>query len=304
MPDAEAERQPFKAIVDQMADGVYLVEPDRTIKYWSPGAERISGHTAREVVGRRCFDNILDHVDEHGHSLCHTICPLAAAMRDGKERETTVWLRHGDGYRKPVRLRATPLRDETGSVVGGIEYFSDATGTIAAAEEMDRARREALTDQLTGLPNRRMFDSELGGRLDNFGRHGWLFGLLIVDIDHFKQINDEHGHALGDAALAGVAATLRGAVRSGDVLARWGGEEFVVLVGASDEVSLREAGERVRALVERSEVRFEGLKVPIRVSVGGTLAQAGDTAGTLFGRADRALYVAKNSGRNRTEIAA
>jgi diguanylate cyclase (GGDEF)-like protein/PAS domain S-box-containing protein len=303
LPATPAGDRLYRAIVDQMADGVYLVDPDRTIRYWSPGAERISGHSAREVVGRRCLDNILDHVDEKGRSLCHAACPLAATIGDGRPREATIWLRHGDGHRKPVRVRATPLLDETGRIVGGIEYFADATATLAAAEDADRARREALTDQLTGLPNRRMFDLALAGRLENLRRYGWPFGLLMVDIDHFKTINDEHGHALGDAALAGVAATLTGAIRSGDMAARWGGEEFAVLVEASDEERLCEAGERIRVLVQRSEARFEGARVPLRVSVGGTMAVPADTPEAIFARADGALYGAKNGGRNRTEIA-
>lgn len=296
--------QLYRTIVDRMTDGVYLVEPDRTIKYWSPGAEQIAGHVAADVVGHHCYDNILDHVDARGRSLCHTTCPLAATMRDGKDRQATIWLRHGEGYRKPVRVRTTPLRDETGRIVGGIEYFADATRTMAAAEEADRARREALTDKLTGLPNRRMFDEVLQKRLRRLARYGWAFGLLIVDIDFFKRINDEHGHSLGDAALAGVAATLTGAVRADDLLARWGGEEFAVLVEAADGEHLREAAERMRVLVERSEVRFEGRRVPLSVSVGGTLARPADSPETLFERADQALYSAKQGGRNRAEIKA
>jgi diguanylate cyclase (GGDEF)-like protein/PAS domain S-box-containing protein len=303
-PVTPAGDQLYQTIVDRMADGVYLVDPDRTIRYWSPGAERISGHPASEVVGRRCYDNILDHVDARGRSLCHTTCPLAATMRDGKDRQATVWLRHGLGHRKPVRLRATPLRDEAGEIVGGIEYFADATQTLAAEEEADRARHEALTDALTGQPNRRRFDDALLARLGKLSRYGWPFGLLIVDLDHFKAINDEHGHSLGDAALTGVAATLSGALRSDDLLARWGGEEFAVIVEASDGQALREAAERMRVLVNRSEIRFEGRRLPVTVSVGGAMAHSGDTPATLFERADGALYSAKNGGRNRTEIAA
>jgi diguanylate cyclase (GGDEF)-like protein len=154
------------------------------------------------------------------------------------------------------------------------------------------------------LPNRRQFDVSLHEHLEKLGRYGWRFGLLVVDIDRFKKINDEHGHALGDAALAGVAATLTGAVRTGDVVARWGGEEFAVLAGVADEAELLEAAERIRLLVQRSEVRFEGARVPVRVSVGATMAVPGDTPATIFGRADRGLYAAKNGGRNRTEIVA
>ena len=304
MPDDSQTDDFHRALVENLADGLYFVEPDRTIKYWNPGAQRIAGFSSTEMIGRRCFDNLLAHVDADGTSLCHTTCPLAASMLDGQPREATIWLRHKEGFRKPVHVRTTPVRDASGGIVGGVETFSDASAAVMTAENLDRARREALTDDLTGLPNRRMFDSALSGRLENMHRYGWRFGLLIVDIDHFKAFNDEHGHSAGDAVLAGVSKTVLGAVRAGDVVARWGGEEFAVLVEASDVAGLRDAAERIRVLVARSEVRHEGLPLPVTVSVGGSLAVPGDTPERLFERADGALYAAKNSGRNRIEVAA
>ena len=291
-----------KVIVENMADGVYYVDTERTITYWNRGAQQISGYSSAEMLGRHCYDNILAHVDEHGQSMCHSLCPLAATMLDGEPREASLWLRHLSGHRKPVRLRTAPVHDAAGNIVGGVEVFSDATAALQAAEDADRARRDALTDELTGLPNRRMFDAALNGRLENLSRYGWAFGLLIADIDHFKQVNDRHGHAFGDAVLECVAATLQGAVRAGDIVARWGGEEFAVLVEASDDAGLRETAERIRMLVAESEVRREGIVVSARVSVGGTLATSGDTLESLFARADGALYAAKESGRNRIEL--
>ena len=293
-----------KVIVDNMADGVYYVDTERKISYWNGGAERISGYRATDIVGRHCYDNILAHVDGQGRSLCHSACPLAETMLDGEPREVSLWLRHEEGYRKPVRIRTAPVRDDTGTIVGGVEVFSDDTAALRAIEDADRARRDALTDPLTGLPNRRMFDAALRGRLENLGRYGWEFGLLIVDIDHFKQVNDRYGHAFGDAVLAGVAATLHGAVRAGDTVARWGGEEFAVLVEASDSATLAETAERLRAMVSESETRTAGIRVTVHVSAGGSLAIPDDTAETLFARADAALYRAKRGGRNRTEIEA
>ena len=147
-----------------------------------------------------------------------------------------------------------------------------------------------------------MFDAALSGRLENLDRYGWQFGLLIVDIDHFKKVNDLHGHAIGDAVLEAVGATLQGAVRAGDVVARWGGEEFAVLLEASDDAGLRETAERIRVLVAQSQVRRNGAVVSVRVSVGGTLASTADTSQSLFARADGAMYAAKHAGRNRIEI--
>jgi diguanylate cyclase (GGDEF)-like protein/PAS domain S-box-containing protein len=301
--DDQFEDDFHKRIVDNLADGVYYVAPDREIKYWNHGAERITGYSADYIVGRHCYENILDHVDGEGNSLCHTVCPLAATIRDGQAREVSIWLRHADGYRKPVRVRTAPVRDDGGSIVGAVEVFSDDSVVHRAVEAADRARHDALTDDLTGLPNRRLFDASLAGRLENLTRYGWRFGLLIVDIDHFKDVNDDYGHAFGDAVLIGVGATLQGAVRAGDVLARWGGEEFAVLVESSDEAGLADTAERLRALVASSEVRLAGISKAVSVSVGGSLAQSGDLAETLFARADAALYGAKHAGRNRVEIA-
>jgi diguanylate cyclase (GGDEF)-like protein/PAS domain S-box-containing protein len=267
LPD-QFDNEFHKSIVDNLADGVYYVDPGRKINYWNHGAERITGYSSEDVVGHRCFDNILDHVDAEGNSLCHTICPLAATMRDGQPREVSVWLRHAEGYRKPVRVRTSPVRDTEGEIVGAVEVFSDDSAVLRAVEDADRARRDALTDDLTGLPNRRLFDAALAGRIENLSRYGWQFGLLIVDIDHFKVVNDKHGHKFGDRVLAGVAATVHGATRAGDVVARWGGEEFAVLVEASDEAGLIETAERLRALVAQSETRFDGVRVKVHVSAG------------------------------------
>jgi diguanylate cyclase (GGDEF)-like protein/PAS domain S-box-containing protein len=292
-----------KTIVENLADGVYMVEPDRTITYWNHGAERISGHSAESVVGHRCFDNILGHVDAMGRSLCHTACPLAQTMADGETREVAVWLKHADGYRKPVRVRTAPIRDGEGRIIGGVELFSDDSELVRAAEDAARAHRDALTDELTGLPNRRLFDAAVVGRLENLARYGWNFGLLIVDIDHFKAANDDHGHAFGDAVLITVAETLRGAVRGGDILARWGGDEFTVLVEAPSPTDLLDTAQRLSSLVAQSEVRLGQESRVVQISVGGTLATPEDSAATLFARADASLYRAKSSGRNRIEIA-
>ena len=142
----------------------------------------------------------------------------------------------------------------------------------------------------------------MAGRLENLARYGWQFGLLIVDIDQFKVANDEHGHAFGDAVLVTVAQTLRGAVRVGDILARWGGDEFTVLVEAPSGTDLLDTAERLSSLVNQSEVRLGGVATGVQVSVGGTPATPDDSAETLFARADSSLYAAKSAGRNRIEI--
>ena len=250
-----------EAIVDNLQDGVYYVDTERRISYWNRGAEHLTGYRAEQVVGRHCFDNILCHVNGSGVNLCQRGCPLEATMRDGEARSAVVWLRHADGSRRPVQIRTATIRAPEGEVVGGVEIFSDATGLIEAEEAVEAARRDALTDPLTGLPNRRLLDAVLESRRDDLERHGRLFGLLIADVDHFKRVNDRFGHDVGDEALCIVAATLRGGVRGGDTLVRWGGEEFAIVAaiqGRGGDPAARRPPARPHALrpaARRRQVR-------------------------------------------------
>lgn len=291
------------AIVDGLDDGVYYVDRERRINYWNHGAERLTGYRTDQVVGRQCHDNLLCHVDAEGTNLCKRQCPLAATMVDGQSRTMIVWLRHADGSRRPVQTRTAPIRDADGSIVGGVEIFNDATGLIEAQDAAEAARRDALTDPLTGLPNRRLLDPVLAARRDDLVREGRPYALLVADVDHFKAVNDRYGHDVGDEALRVVASTLRGGVRGGDTLVRWGGEEFAIVAAVADPVGLQRLADRLLALMRAASFRVAGRSVPIRISLGGAVAAPGEDAESLFARADRALLAAKAAGRNRYAIA-
>ncbi|WP_217592608.1 sensor domain-containing diguanylate cyclase [Cohnella sp. GbtcB17] len=153
----------------------------------------------------------------------------------------------------------------------------------------------ATTDPLTGLRNRRFFKDSLAALLEDNARTGQPFSLLILDIDHFKRINDTYGHPVGDLVLASLAALLRTASGSADIAARFGGEEFVVLMPGADRASALEAAERYRAGVEAAS--WEGLRITI--SVGAATVSPSDTDESLVNRADQALYASKAGGRNR-----
>jgi diguanylate cyclase (GGDEF)-like protein/PAS domain S-box-containing protein len=291
-----------QAIVDQLHEGVYLVDPARRIKYWNKGAEALTGYEASDVVGLFCHDNLLNHVDASGTSLCRTLCPLAATMRDGVSREADVFLRHHDGHRVPVQVRTTPVFDRDGKVIGGVEIFDDKTDLSAARSELSHLRDLAMTDALTQIPNRRHFEMTMASRIAEFAGYGRPFGLLIADLDRFKVLNDTYGHAAGDVALRTVARTMLEASRASDSVARIGGEEFGLTVANIDRAALRVVGERLGSLVARSRIRADPYDLGVTVSIGGSMAIPGDTAATIFKRADAALYRAKDGGRNRTEV--
>jgi diguanylate cyclase len=161
---------------------------------------------------------------------------------------------------------------------------------------------DAMTDALTGIPNRRYFDTELAQRLVEWQRKATPFCLLMIDVDHFKKFNDLHGHLAGDAVLRGVARCLRESHRQMDIIARFGGEEFAVIMPSTPLAEAEAGASRTCPFVEGKQFEFEGKF--LKVTVSGGLAQAeqtGDEA-MLIKRADDALYAAKKAGRNRVFV--
>ncbi len=290
----------YREILDNLYDGVYFVDRDRVVSYWNKGAERISGYSAEQMIGHSCRDHLLNHVNAAGAPLCQGHCPLAACMSDGLPREAEVFLHHVDGHRVPVLVRGAPLRDSSGEIVGAVETFSRDTAARTMRTEVRELRRSTQRDALTGVGSRGFTEGRLRAVVAEYQGREPAAGLLFGDIDNFKGFNDTYGHEVGDQVLRMVATTLAGAVRSSDVVGRWGGEEFIVLAHEmSSEADVAALGEKLRALVEASRLDLGEERATVTVSLGATLLQPGDSPESLVRRADQLMYASKEAGRNR-----
>ncbi|MFN0018801.1 MAG: GGDEF domain-containing protein [Pirellulaceae bacterium] len=178
--------------------------------------------------------------------------------------------------------------------------IADAETTLSQqSEQMAAALNEARTDTLTQLANRRAFDDEFQRRAAEFRRHGTRFLLILIDIDRFKRLNDTYGHLAGDAVLSQLATILRQTVRDTDLVTRYGGEEFALLLPAGEMSQVTESMERIRRAVESTDFRVEGRSVPLTISCGAAEPLEREASDSLIKRADAALYAAKAAGRNR-----
>lgn len=292
----------FQNVLDNLFDAVYLVDTERRITYWNKAAERISGYSAHEVIGHHCFDNLLVHVDCLGTQLCKGFCPLAVTLADGQQREAEVFLHHKNGHRVPVYVHVSPLFDEEGHLIGAAEIFTDNSKKQHLLIENENLKKLALLDELTGIGNRRYAEMQIDTNLSEVHRYSGSFGFLFVDIDRFKNVNDVYGHAVGDQGLRMVAQALSGAVRSHDIVCRWGGEEFIALLKHVDADLLRTVAEKLRMLVETSSLNVGTQTVRVTVSIGGTVSHRNDTREALVQRADKLMYESKALGRNTVAI--
>lgn len=230
-------------------------------------------------------------------------CPVKKAMNDGAPYQTNLYLHHKNGHRLPVRVVTAPVKNPESKVIGAIEIFNDNSSTASLLDRVKKLQDMALLDGLTGLANRRFTEMQLNARLSAARRYGISFGILFIDVDHFKEINDQYGHDIGDQVLKMVANTLLKSSRSYDLIGRWGGEEFIVLIPyIDDKKCLYAIANKYRMLVAMSGFSHNKNKLRTTISIGGTICQKDDIVETLIKRTDELMYKSKISGRDQVTI--
>lgn len=289
-------------VLEHLYDGVYFVDRNLVIQYWNPAAERISGHSGAEVLGKTCSDGILDHCDFDGRRLCQEGCPLSHAIDSGESNSQRVFLHHRDGRRVCVDVHVTPIPGPDGQPLGAVEVFRDATDLLALESAYAEMSVIAQKDPLTELPNRRSLDRHLDGQISLWMKGGRPFSVVMLDVDRFKLINDTWGHPQGDEVLRQLASSLRWACRDADFVARYGGEEFVLVLPGCPETQAVALAERVRGQLSQVNLPRPGPS-EVTASFGVAEIRRGERWSDLVARADAALYRAKSGGRDRVEAA-
>lgn len=284
----QSEQRLARVVFERSVEGVVVVDASDRIVMVNPAFERMTGYSAADVVGRD--PGMLDSpmIDS----------AFTVRIEDALRREDwwqgEYWCRHRSGDNRPTLMSIVLVRDANGAVVHSIRVMADIS-----EQKFQAARIEQLAfyDDLTGLPNRALFLDRLSQVLESARRQGKRGGLLFLDLDRFKEINDSQGHATGDEALKEVAKRFETAARSGEMLARLGGDEFVLLVeDAAHSLAAARAAERLIASL-REPLRLPEHTVSVAASIGISLyPDDGENVDDLIKHADIAMYGAKASG--------
>ena len=288
--DNVRQRANIAALDTEMAR--YLSVLDRTMKLGRSGRSAEAQRAAKGGVERGQLEAVLaalDRIEAEERRLL--------AQRADINARATRWMAFTDFALAGLALIFLMIVTWAG--------ITASRSRMETLELEEKLRLAATTDELTGLLNRRAFFAALDSELARATRSGSKFALALIDLDHFKSVNDRFGHAGGDEVLRRFAEIARETMRTADVIGRIGGEEFAVLMPDTDQVQSGVAGERLReAVARRRFVLASGALVPTTISVGVAHWTAGEARDDLIARADEALYEAKESGRNRTRLAA
>lgn len=295
MRDAELQAANFsKTILNSMKDGISVIDvEDFRILSCNEVFLKELGFKEEDVIGKRCYE--ITHQRSAPCMQFNESCPSYKTVETGEYASAEHVHFSKDGTKKYVQVSTSPIKDKNGNVLKVVHVTSDITEIKQLHQELERL---AETDSLTGTYNRMKYEDIIKRELERGGRYGRPLTLIMFDIDHFKEVNDRYGHAMGDQVLKNVADIAREHTRKVDYLFRWGGEEFMIVALETDLERASYLAERIRKAIEDSP--FRGVR-RLTVSFGVAQYKKGDTDDTLLKRADAALYKAKTNGRNRVE---
>ncbi|WP_166815830.1 sensor domain-containing diguanylate cyclase [Luteimonas yindakuii] len=290
----ESERR-YRMLADHSHDAIARVRADGERLYVSPSSAEMFGWSPAELLGSR-WDIV--HPDDRAQQQQ----AMAEVLATGRARTDVFRVRHRDGHYVWIEAVSRRIPADDGGDSGDLMLAArDISRRVAVEQALEESRRElerlARADALTGLANRREFDARLAQALRRLQRHGTPVALLCMDIDHFKRINDGHGHACGDAVLQLFARRLCDAVRGTDLVARLGGDEFTILVEDAAPGSAEAVARKIVA-ASAQPVDVDATPLVVTTSIGIAYALEPVDAVTFMARADAALYAAKDAGRN------
>jgi diguanylate cyclase (GGDEF)-like protein/putative nucleotidyltransferase with HDIG domain/PAS domain S-box-containing protein len=287
--------------LERLYDGFTLVDTNGRVLIWNRRAERLLGRPAETMLGAKWSGDLLGyrHLDERNMSAAET--PMLRAIETGKTALLPMLARHGNGQSVQVELQAVPIFDDRGCLQGVAEFYRDLARVSGKNSHNVRDLKLAATrDALTNVANRRELENQLSALVEEFAEKSReTFSVIFADADHFKRVNDTYGHSVGDQVLIDLARLLTQETYSGELVGRYGGEEFVILCPDTDlEQAVRRA-ERLRATLRNAKIGGVD-RLRVTASFGVAQAEPGDSIESLLRRADKALYKAKEEGRDRT----
>jgi diguanylate cyclase (GGDEF)-like protein/PAS domain S-box-containing protein len=292
-------REHLNAVVDSAYDAIITVDPAQRIKFMNHAALRMFGWDAQEIIGQP-LDVLVARSGVDAHARYVETFHRSPIRARGMRERSAVHGRRRDGTEFPVQISISKVQLE-----GGVEMTAIVRDVTETTRLIAALQATATSDALTGVATRRRFLDALEIELKRAQRHGRALSVVLFDIDHFKRVNDEFGHPIGDAALAAFGEILGKDRRASDVAGRLGGEEFALLLTETPLASAHEVADRLRLATERIRIddgRGGRLGFTVSAGVAGLTPQT-NSAAELVAAADRALYAAKHAGRNRVALA-
>jgi diguanylate cyclase (GGDEF)-like protein/PAS domain S-box-containing protein len=286
-----------KSFIQDMNDAVFYVDTSLKILHWNQAAERLTGITAEAMEQNLWSPALVGLRTAMRKFITEENCPVAQCLREQKPVVERLEIQHINGSETKIEAIFQPIITQTQGLIGAAAQLRDVSDKVSLEERVQALHKRATRDNLTGVMNRSEFDRVFDEYIAEHYSSNRPCSLVICDLDFFKKVNDNYGHPAGDAALKSFAQLLSKHCRSGDVVARFGGEEFLLLCADCNNATAAKRAEVIRQELSITPQAMIGNNC-MTASFGVTELQNGDDASSMLARADRALLQAKDNGRN------
>ncbi|WP_378957230.1 diguanylate cyclase domain-containing protein [Pelosinus sp. sgz500959] len=279
--------------LNYLFDGVFLADHDRSILFWNHSAEVISGYTSSEVVGRKCYDMILLHVNEKGENICNSSCPLKQTIKNKTATEMSLFLRHKQGHLIPVTIRTVPIFNDNGLHKFTMETFTK-NNSVGNFDQVRELARKAFLDSLSGLPNKEYIDSKLSTLLasEAIGDSN-ILGLFFIHLDNLKQINNDYGIAAGNMSLKAMGKVLSDNIQEGDIIGRLEGGLFIMITRLDKKSLMLNWSNKLKSSIEKVIIPgHESLSM--KICIGGIITPLGESLEDIYHILDEELKVSRD----------
>jgi diguanylate cyclase (GGDEF)-like protein/PAS domain S-box-containing protein len=291
-----------RGILESLSVGLCVVDLEKKVVLWSDGAERITGRLRHEVIGHSCISEAVLHCDQPGCEFCHEDCPVARAIKTSHRTEAEGFLHHKAGHEIPVSIRAVPVHNQHGSIIGAVETFEELQPTAVPTDRENVASIAGCTDEVTNVASHARMQSHLRETLATFVEFQVHFAVLCIRLEGLQHFRASLGPEAGSSLLRVVARSLEGALWRTDFVGRWADDQFLVVLNGCREEVLPSVRERVRRILAGDGIEWWGEHRSLPVSIGHATAQADDTIESLMDRVQKSLDT-ESAGRTRAASA-
>ena len=281
-----------RSILESLPAGLCVIDLQKRIVYWSDGVERITGHLRHDVIGHSCVSEALLHCNQPGCEFCKEDCPVARAIKTSHPSEAVGFLHHKAGYEIPVRIRAVPVRNQHGSIIGAVETFEELQQGTSPNRRGDGLQLPGCIDEVTNVASYVAMQSHLRQTLKTFTDLQVPFAVLCLRLEGLPHFRSSLGPEAASSLLRVVARSLESTLWSTDYIGRWSDDQFLVILNGCREEALTSVRERVRRMAAGDGIEWWGERRSLPISIGEAAVQPDDTFESLMRRALKSLETA------------
>lgn len=273
-----------QGLLENLFDAVYFATPQRSITFWNPAAESLTGYRREHVVGKSCCEDLLVHLQSDPKGACSGWYPAAQTLQDGQVRSADVFFRHRQGHLLPVHIRVVPVYDANGQMAGVVEILKDEQSSAGNYGEASTGAL-AFIDPVSKLASRQYLELRLRSRFEEMKRYGWTFGVISASIDGFAEARAKWGPEIHQQLVSMVGKTFANCLRTFDVVGRWEEHQFLAIVPILQYSDLQLICERIRGVVAKAMLLVNGQPASLTVSIGAAGANPKDSVDKILERA-------------------